>query len=395
MANAPGAEFYFDRLTQNTLPFWLDHGIDEEHGGYLLGLERDGSVLSTDKGAWTHGRWAWVLSRCHESVDPRPEWLEVARSGIDFLRRHAFDADGRMFFSMTREGRPLRKRRYLFSECFMVLALAAYGRAADDAQAREEAQALFGRILGWLREPGALEPKVDPRVRPQRGLAMPMILLHVAQELRRCTSDPRATPCIDRCIDEIERYHLRDDFRCLLETVGPNGEFRDTFEGRTINPGHSIEAAWFLLEEARHRGNDDRLRGLGLRILEDAWAWGWDPEYGGLFYLRDCKGASPSEPHHDMKYWWPHNEAILGCLLAKLLTGETLWSDRLTQVHRWAYGHFPDELHGEWFGYLHRDGTPSSEVKGNFWKGPYHLPRQELLAGLWLRETRSAAGDQP
>ena len=93
----------------------------------------DGSLLQSDKSVWVQGRFAWLLATLFDTVERRAEWLELSRHGIDFINRHCFDTDGRMFFSVTREGRPLRKRRYLFSEAFAVIALAAFGRAAGDA----------------------------------------------------------------------------------------------------------------------------------------------------------------------------------------------------------------------------------------------------------------------
>jgi N-acylglucosamine 2-epimerase len=377
---------YRDGLLNDTLPFWLPRSIDRECGGYLTALDRDGSLLHSDKPVWVQGRFAWLLATLYNTVERRPEWLEYSKHGIDFLRNHCFDKDGRMFYSVTREGRPLRKRRYLFSEAFAVIALAAYAAAADDNSSREQALDLFRLILRYHTTPGLLEPKVDPATRPMKGLAMPMILTVTAQELRKATGDPLCDEIIERSIAEIERDFLKPEFRCVLETVGPKGEFYDTFEGRTTCPGHAIEAGWFVLEEARQRGGDARLVELGTRIIDWSFEAGWDREYGGLVYFTDVKGLPSTEYPHDMKLWWPHNEAIIATLLAWLLTGDDNWADRHRRVHDWAYAHFPDREHGEWFGYLHRDGTVSTRLKGNMWKGPFHLPRMQWYCWKRLQE---------
>ncbi len=276
---------YRDGLLNDTLPFWIPRAIDRDCGGYLTALDQDGSVLHTDKPVWVQGRFAWLLATLYNTVERRPEWLELSRHGIDFLRKHCFDTDGRMFYSVTREGRPLRKRRYLFSESFAVIALAAYATAAGDDASRREALDLFRLILRYHTTPGLLEPKVIPETRPMKGLAMPMILLATAQELRKATNDPLCTEVIDRSIAEIESDFLKPEFRCVLETVGPRGEFYDTFEGRTVCPGHAIEAGWFILEEARRRGRDPRLIRLGTGIIDWSFEAGWDREYGGIVYL--------------------------------------------------------------------------------------------------------------
>jgi N-acylglucosamine 2-epimerase len=379
---------YRDGLLHDTLGFWLPRAIDREHGGYITALGEDGAVLQTDKSVWFQGRFAWLLATLYSTVERRSEWLEYAKHGIDFINRYCFDQDGRMFFLVTREGQPLRKRRYCFSEMFAIVALAAYGHAAADKLAMQQALDLFRRVLQFQGE-----PKTNPATRPMKGLVMPMILIVTAQEVRKATQDPLCTEVIDGCIAEIERDFLKPEFKCLLETVGPGGEFIDTFDGRMMNPGHAIEAGWFILEEARLRGSDRRLIRLGSTIIDWMLDWGWDRDHGGILYYRDVKGLPCTEYWHDMKFWWPHNEAIIGTLLALLLTGEPKYARWHHMVHDWAYAHFPDPLHGEWFGYLHRDGSVSTRLKGNVWKGPFHLPRmqwycwQRLAAELQQRNT--------
>lgn len=379
-------KLYRDGLLNDTLPFWIRHAVDRECGGFLFCLNRDGAVMDTDKPIWLHGRFVWLLATLYRTVEQRPEWLELARHGLDFLTRHGFDRDGRMFFQVTREGRPLRKRRYLFSESFAVIALAAYSRAAGDERAARQALDLFRLIIRHHTTPGLLASKVDPGTRPMKGLAMPMILISTAQVLRAATRDPICDEWIERSIREIERDFLKEEFQCVLENVGPNGEFLDHLDGRQLNPGHALEAGWFILNEARHRRRDPALIRLGCQIIDWSWQSGWDSEYGGLFYFRDAKGLPATEYWHDMKFWWPHNEAIIATLLAYSLTGDPKYLRWHQQVHDWAYAHFPDPEHGEWFGYLHRDGTLSTPVKGNVWKGPFHLPRMQWFCWKLLEE---------
>lgn len=383
---------YRDGLLNDTLPFWIPRAIDRECGGYITSLDRDGTILHTDKPVWFQGRFAWLLATLYNTVERRPQWLELSRHGIEFLNKYCFDADGRMFFSVTREGLPLRKRRYLFSETFATIALAAYGLAAGDDEAKRQALDLFRMILKYHTTPGLLAPKVNPAVRPMKGLAMPMILTVTAQELRKAVDDPITTETIDRAIAEIERDFLKSELRCVLETVGPQGEFYDTFEGRMVCPGHAIEAGWFILEEARLRGGDPRLIRLGTTIVDWSLELGWDERFGGIFYYRDAQARSPTEYWHDMKFWWAHNEAIIATLLAWQLTGDARYARWHHMVHDWSYAHFPDPVYGEWYGYLHRDGTVSTSLKGNMWKGPFHLPRMQWYCWQRLGESRQAAG---
>ena len=378
---------YRDGLLDSTLPFWFPRCIDPEQGGFMFSRDREGSLLDSDKAIWLQGRASWLLATLYAEVEPRPEWLQWSRHGIDFLRQHGFDDDGRMFFLVDRAGRPLRKRRYIFSETFTIAALAAYGRAAGDADAVQEALELYQRVLSHLHTPDVLPSKWDPATRPMRGLAIPMIMIATAQVLRQALPDPAfCNRWIDHYIEEIRRYHMKPELQTVLETVGPNGEFLDHFDGRMLNPGHAIEAAWFIMHEARLRGNDPELLQTGLTILDWMWARGWDQEHGGITYFVDVHGLPVQEYWHDMKFWWPQNEAIIATLMAYRLTGDEKYARWHSLIHDWTYARFPDPEYGEWFGYLHRDGRLSSPIKGNTYKGAFHVPRMELMCWQLMQE---------
>jgi N-acylglucosamine 2-epimerase len=372
------AALYRDTLLGDVIPFWLKHGLDREYGGVLTCLDRDGSVLDSDKSVWFQGRAGWMFATLYNTVERRPEWLEAARSCVEFSRGHCFAPNGKMYFSVTREGQPLRMRRYVFSESFAAIANAAYARASGEARAAEDAAKTFATYLHYSFTPGVMAPKFEP-TRPMKGIGAHMIGIVTAQELRANLGDitvsgRTCTEWIDRSIAEIERDFLKPEHQVLMEVVGPNGELIDHHDGRTLNPGHAIECAWFVMHEGKLRG-DRRLIQLGCTILDWMWARGWDEEFGGLFYFRDLRGLPVQEYWHDMKFWWPHNEAIIATLLAWRLTGDVKYTRWHQLVHDWSFKHFPDPEFGEWYGYLHRDGSVSSRAKGTIYKGPFHLPR--------------------
>lgn len=369
---------YRDGLLHNTLPFWQRFSPDREYGGFLTFLGADGSCVSTDKPMWINGRATWLFARLFNEVERRDEWLDLARHGIDFLIRHGFDSDGRMFFLVTRDGRPLRKRRYLFTEAFGVIAFAEYARATGDASSLEKAKSLFQLVLRLHRTPGALEPKTNPHTRPLRSHAMPMILLATAQVMRLADDDPLYDEVINASIQEVLDDFVKPEFSALLELVGHRGDFIDEPDGREVNPGHAIETSWFIMEEARRLVGRRDLIERACEILDWSLQIGWDQQYGGLYSFCDCKGLASTRIEHDMKLWWPHTEAIYATLLAYHLTGKADYLDWYHKLHEWSYARFPDPAYGEWFGYLHRDGTVASTLKGNLWKGPFHLPRMQL-----------------
>ena len=377
--------FYSDQLLTDTVPFWFPRSFDLEQEGFLLMRDRDGSLLDDDKAVWIQGRATWLLATLYNTVEPRKEWLAGAELGYNFLKKHCFDTDGQMFFHVTRDGKPIRKRRYFFSETFAVIAFAAYAKATGNDTIAAEARELFGKCITYATTPGILPPKYTA-TRPAKGIGVPMIMINTAQQLRDTIGDERCDEWISKWIREIETDFVKDDIRCVMEQVAPDGSIIDHIDGRTLNPGHAMEGAWFILQEARYRNNDPQLIALGCRMLDYMWERGWDKEYGGIFYFRDVYGKPVQEYWQDMKFWWPHNEVIIATLLAHLVTGNQKYADWHHQVHQYAYRHFHDKEHGEWYGYLHRDGTVAQPAKGNLFKGPFHLPRQEWFCRQVLQE---------
>jgi N-acylglucosamine 2-epimerase len=387
------SDMFRKELVDNIIPFWTGHATDREHGGFTTFLDRKGDVLCTDKPLWVQGRIGWTLSRLYNDIEPREEWRSLARHAVDFIDKHGFDADGREFYAVTRDGRPLRKRRYLFAEIFAVMAFAEYAKASGEARWMERAKSLFRFVQEtsakeWP-QPGALEPKVFPQTRPMRGHSMSMIQINTLQVMRRADATPAPLPydsLIDAQIEEVFRLFVKPDRKALLETVGPNGEYLgDCPEGRCVNPGHAIETAWFILEEGRRRGGQALIQ-RALAILEWSLDRGWDPKHGGILYFTDVEGKQPVQYEWDMKLWWPHNEAIYATLLAYALTGDPRWERWFEKILSWSLARFPDKRYGEWFGYLHRDGSLSHDLKGNMWKGPFHVPRQYLYCHLLLED---------
>ncbi|QAR31028.1 N-acylglucosamine 2-epimerase [Ornithobacterium rhinotracheale] len=376
---------YKEQLTRDILPFWLNNGIDRKHGGLYTCLNQDGSLMDTTKSVWFQGRFGFIAAMAYNQIEPNPAYLAASKTCVEFLENHCFDTDGRMFFEVTEDGRPLRKRRYVFSESFAAIAFAEYAIASGQEEYAHKALHLFKEMQRFLTTPGILEPKYTDTL-PMKGHSIIMILINTASRIRLAIQDDALNQQIDDSIKILERDFLKPEFKALLEVVGENGEFIDTNAGRLINPGHCIETAWFILEEAKNRNWDKKLTDLGLKILDWSWDWGWDKEYGGIINFRDCKNLPCQDYAQDMKFWWPQTEAIIATLYAYLATGDEKYLQRHQQISEWTYKHFPDEKYGEWYGYLHRDGSVAQPAKGNIFKGPFHIPRMMIYGNLLCNE---------
>ena len=381
-------ECYREDLVQNIMPFWMEHGVDREHGGVYTCVDRDGTLMDTTKSVWFQGRFAYICAYAYNNIEKRAEWLDAAKSTIDFIEAHCFDTDRHMFFEVTADGTPLRKRRYVFSESFAAIAMAEYSKATGDKTYADKAMQIFRDMRRMLTTPGLLEPKYLPTMEAQ-GHSITMILINVANVLRQVCDDSELEEQTELSIKALAQYFIHPEYKALLETVGPKGEFIDTINGRLINPGHCIETSWFLLDVAERKG-DKELQKLALQIFDWSWDWGWDKEFGGIINFRDCKGFPQQDYSQDMKFWWPQCETIIACLYAYKLTGDEKYLERHRMISEWTYAHFPDHEYGEWYGYLHRDGSVAQPAKGNIFKGPFHIPRMMIRSHLLCNEILAA-----
>lgn len=379
------AESYKKDLTENIMPFWMKYGLDRENGGVYTCVDRNGSLMDTTKSVWFQGRFAFICSFAYNNVEKNQEWLDAAKSTLEFIEKHCFDEQGHMYFSVTAEGKPLRKRRYVFSETFAAIAMSEYALATGDQHWAKRAIQVFEDTQRFLATPGFLPAKFEADVKLQ-GHSIVMILINVGSCIRKVVDDPKLTQQIDESIEKLKKYFIHPEFKCLLETVGENGEFIDTNMTRTINPGHCIETSWFIMEEAKLRGWDKPMFDLALQVFDWSWDWGWDKQYGGIINFRDCKNLPSQDYSQDMKFWWPQCETIIASLYAYLGTGDEKYLYRHERISEWTYAHFPDAEYGEWYGYLHRDGTVAQPAKGNLYKGPFHIPRMMIKGYMLCQE---------
>ena len=374
---------YRSELIDNIMPFWMEHGLDRVNGGVYTCLDRDGKLMDTTKSVWFQGRFGFICAYAYNNIEKRQEWLDASLSCIKFLEDHCADTDGHKFFTVTAEGEGIQKRRYVFSECFCAIAMAEYAKATGSKEYAEKALKEFQNIRRMMATPGFLPAKTTV---PGRSHSIIMILLNVAVIVKQVIEHPDLDAQIESSLYDIEHYFMHPEFEALLESVTPEGGLIDTIAGRVINPGHCIETAWFIMECAKDRADCDHLNEVALRILDWSWKWGWDEQYGGIINFKDCKNFPPQDYSQDMKFWWPQCETIIATLYAYKLTGDEKYLEMHRLANDWTFKHFKDTEYPEWYGYLHRDGSVAQPAKGNIFKGPFHIPRMLIKAGMLCDE---------
>lgn len=380
-------KLYHEELFESVIPFWLNHSLDKEYGGYFSCLDRDGTVFDTDKYTWMQGREIWMFSKLCSVYGERREWLEAATLGVEFMRAHGRAENGDFYFALNREGKPLTAPYNIFSDCFMCIALAEYSRASGKCDAGEEAVAIYNRIQARKSNPKGVWTKGIASTRNLSGLGFPMVQMMLARELRGLIPDETLRAVIRENLDIFFSNHVDRERKRVFERVLPDGgKLLSVMEGRLLNPGHALETLWFIMDSADVILKDQRLVAKCAEIMLWCIESGWDKEHGGIYYYQDYLGHPTDKIESQMKLWWGHNEAILAMLLAVKLTGSVPHENWFIKLHDYSFDHFSDRAYGEWFGYLDRQGKPVFGLKGGKWKGFFHLPRMLMTCECWLKD---------
>lgn len=374
------AILYQQELLTNIMPFWLKYSCDKKNGGYFTCLGREGNIYDTDKFMWLQGREVWCFSYMYNHVEKNADWLEMAQHGAEFMEKYGRDKDGNWYFSLTAEGKPLVQPYNIFSDCFATIAFASLDRATPNERHKKIALDTFENIIKRKDNWKGTYNKNYPGTRSLKNFSLPMILCNISLELEHIIGKERVDSFIPAMIHEVMDVFYQPDEGLILENVYEDGSFCNSFEGRIINPGHGIEAMWFIMDLGTRLDDTpliEKAKDILLRTLE----YGWDDEFGGIFYFLDVKGYPTQQLDWDQKLWWVHVEALVALAKAYQLTGDERCATWFKKVHDYTWNHFKDKEHDEWFGYLTRRGEVLLSAKGGKWKGCFHIPR--ALYQVW------------
>ncbi len=368
------AEQYKGELLDNVIPFWLNKSQDKECGGYFTCLDREGKVFDTDKFIWLQGREVWLFSMLYNQVEKKQEWLDAAVQGAEFLNKLGHDGNLNWYFSLTREGKPLIEPYNIFSYTFASMAFGQLSKATGNQEYAEIAKNTFDIILSKTDNPKGHWNKAFPGTRNLKNFALPMILCNLALEIEHLLDEDFLKQTMDSCIHEVMDVFYRPELGLVVENLNADGTLSDTFDGRLLNPGHSIEAMWFIMDLGVRLNRPElitKANEIAIKMVE----YGWDEKYGGIFYFMDRLGHPTQQLEWDQKLWWVHIETLITMLKGYLLTGSEKSLEWFNRVHEYAWTHFKDQEYGEWYGYLNRQGEVLLPLKGGKWKGCFHVPR--------------------
>lgn len=366
---------YKKELFDNVLPFWLDNSLDNEFGGYFTCLDRKGKVFDTDKFIWLQGRQVWMFAMLYNNVEKRQEWLDAAIHGAEFLKKYGHDGNYNWYFSLAQDGTPLVHPYNIFSYTFATMAFGQLSKATGNEEYAEIAKRTFEIILEKKDNPKGEWNKAFPGGRSLKNFALPMILSNLALEIEYLLDEETLNQTIEDVIHEVMNVFLRPELGgIVVENVNEDGTLSDTFDGRLVNPGHAIESMWFIMDLGV-RLNRPELIEQAVETTLTMIEYGWDKEYGGIYYFMDRLGHPTQQLEWDQKLWWVHIETLISLLKGYHLTGNEKCLEWYEKVHDYTWTHFKDPEHPEWWGYLNRQGEVLLDLKGGKWKGCFHVPR--------------------
>lgn len=376
------AELYERELLERVMPFWLEKSQDTINGGYFTCLDRTGEVFDTDKFIWLQGRQVWMFSRLLNDPQIRStisehtaiEWLDCAVQGAEFLLKHGHNGEYEWYFAVEADGKALVEPYNIFSYTFATMAFGQLSLATGDSKYADVARLTFDKILARQANPKDKWSKASPGSRSLKNFALPMILCNLCLEIETLLPKDLVAKTIDNCITEVMDNFWRADLGIVVENLTPDNRLSDTFAGRLVNPGHAIEAMWFIMDLGKRLGNEkliEKATDIAIRMVE----YGWDHKYGGILYFMDRLGRPTEQLEHDQKLWWVHIEAMISMIKGYQMTGNQKALEWFERLHNYSWEHFRDAEYPEWWGYLNREGEVLLELKGGKWKGCFHVPR--------------------
>ena len=405
-------EFYNNHLVEVILKYWLPK-IDEESGGFYTCYNVEGDMLvSKNKYTWSQGRCTWMYAKLAMSksvtldYNMRKQCRELAGMGAKFLESNCILPSGECAFCLNEHNQPIETipgkgfAISSFADCFVIMGLAAYSVLEQNQDSVLKAFGLYGRLQEQVKSNTfATAPNILPA--GWRSHSIPMIMLNTGCELRDALEklgyEKEATEVDIACKIYMEDiYNNFMDNGIVHECLNANNSLLETLYGRHINPGHTNECMWFLIQAARKFNNEEIVKAAMNTVLTTSIK-AWDEKNGGMMYYLDRDGGKPKglESHEerfladaalrdwDNKMWWPHTETIYANLLCYYITKDEDFLDQYDKYHDYTFSTFPnpDTSVGEWIQIRDRKGNPVLGTVGGRLpvKDPYHITRNLIL----------------
>jgi N-acylglucosamine 2-epimerase len=365
---------YRSELLDRTIPFWLKHGIDWQNGGICTCISDEGQILSGDKYVWSQLRAIWTFSALYNRIERKPEYLDVATHIFDFIKRYGRNDRGEWYFCLDQNGKPLfDQATSIYCGGFAIYGFTELARATGDQEAVDLACQTYANVQPRLARPGSYQTHPLPIPTGAKAHGISMIFSSAFGELGDYLGDHAVINASLEHAHQVMDVFLRPERQRLYEFVHLDGSLMESPPGHAVNPGHAIEAMWFMVHIYQRQNDQARIR-HAIEAIKWHLELGWDKESGGIFLARDAEGSVWADKW-DTKIWWPHTEAIYALLLAYSLSRQDWCLEWFQRVHDYSFSHFPVPQYGEWIQNLDRQGNQLNSTIALPVKDPFHLSR--------------------
>lgn len=397
--------FYLSQIQDDFLPYW-DKFYDYEDGGILNCINNFGDrKLSDNKFTWSQGRYLWILGKIYELNKDNifekvnnEELLRKMEGTYKFIIDYCIYDESKCCYLLDKQGNKLidkRTGRYdasIFADCFALIGMSQYVKVLNKYDEAQKVMDLYKSIVKRIESKDFLtEPYPIPE--GYRNHSIPMILINSTYEYIKMLE----TLGIDvkKEIEKTQSYvdDILNNFYdngLIREFISTEENYKNRLLDRHINPGHTLEDMWFIIEFLMDYGDLDKYIDKIILTSKKTFNIGWDTKYGGLLRFVDKDGGIPKGnpgdsdfeklivDTHDMKLWWPHSEILYVFLLLFEITEDIEFLDLYNKSAQYVFDTFPNKEIGEWIQIRKRDGSPEEKLVALPVKDPFHIIRNFL-----------------
>ena len=381
-------------LEDNILPFWINHVVDKENGGFYGAITNDLEIHNEKpRSAILCARILWTYAIAYRRLR-KEEYIAMARWAYDYLTQVFWDQEyGGLYWEVDARGHPVSDRKHHYAQAFGIYGLTEYYKITKEQKSLQLAQNLF-----HLLEQHAFDTNYQGYFEGSTRAWKPLTDTQLSEREIDCSKSMNTMLHILEAYTNLLRVWKDDKLKnqhCALIHVfqkrildSHTGHFKLFFDNQLnslselISFGHDIEGSWLLWEAAEMQGDrklSESIREVAIHIATAVYQEGTD-EDGSLVYEADSHGWTDT-----CKSWWAQAEAMVGFYNAYQLSGQVQFEQAALRCWSYIQDKVVDKVNGDWFKELHRDGTPdNSRFKVSPWDCPYHHSRAclEMISRL-------------
>jgi mannobiose 2-epimerase len=386
-------------LKDSVLPFWTRATWDQKFGGFLTRVDRTGNVIdSSEKIFIMQVRMLCSLAAAHRFGITDKGYLALAHKEFEYIVRTMWDhSNDGFFFSVTRDGKPLNKRKNTDFHAYAMIGLAEYYRASKRIEALEWGNKVFAVLMEKAsdREFGFREEFDDEKWPVLNSEQMNLgdkhdiktIDMHTNMMegfiyLYKASKDPKHLEALRNIFHLIVGKGIHPEHQCGITAFDYDWNPVPDVNGKwTTSYGLNAELAWLLLEavDLLNYSRESHRRAI-LGLIDHALSYGFDKERGGLAAYGPMSGhvlnASDLSANRLLKVWWAQAEMLNALVYAYEWTRQSNYFEAFVQLFDWIWAHQIDHECGDWYQEVYWDsGKPLTTNKGAEWKTAFHVSR--------------------